>query len=593
MVTVTLPSSLAGSNIPIYLVSNGAGAPFSGSPEGSNHFGSATSNAVQVPVTPCTPTVSSVQVSGQATNTIIAGTNGSISIYGSCLGGATSVQSDGSGLQFGPVSYTADGRVDVSFQTSSSASGGAHNVTVSTANGTNGASSAAQVFATSVSLQSFSFTNSVQYLRDCSTVFALIDQPTWPSGAIRCRQASNFAGDHAVYASGKTMQGTAVFALDPVPSQGVPGVYVQGTTAGYGTFTPTGSVSIQGGTATFSAPVSSDTAFAARQTQFINPLNINWSVAQTGASCAGGCVAAGASSNPVYVTLADSVLPQFLPANTTNPNPVMLTYVKLAVGNGGAYNQATALANTWAQFSTGNGPANVTTWDDRSMQYYTAGFPSCAFTAQTIVENVDPNGAYSPSAQCGAFELLLESALAMNGIHSNRLTVTAAYQPTGPAEWSKLVIKNWCFIGTTGCPPGTPTYPTEPDWKYQLRLNLPDYMVPTPAGGYGLDLTNLQGIQGQGENGTTTPPYTPLEKVFDSHFIAQIPTLDGAPTAGNQYYDPSYGVTYPSEAGFESQAVAGYAYEFFVDLGTGVNHVFTPIAGSPNIRFDVFLPFSM
>jgi hypothetical protein len=110
-------------------------------------------------------------------------------------------------------------------------------------------------------------------------------------------------------------------------------------------------------------------------------------------------------------------------------------------------------------------------------------------------------------------------------------------------------------------------------------------MVPTPAGGYGSDLTNLQGVVGQGENGTTLPAYTPLEKVFAFHFIVQVPTLDGMPTAGNQYYDPSYGLTYSSEIGFESQAVAGYAYEFPFDVGTGINHVFTPIAGSPNIRF--------
>ena len=40
-----------------------------------------------------------------------------------------------------------------------------------------------------------------------------------------------------------------------------------------------------------------------------------------------------------------------------------------------------------------------------------------------------------------------------------------------------------------------------------------------------------------------------------------------------------------SAAGFESQAVAGYAYEFPADFLSGVNHVFTPIAGSPNISF--------
>jgi hypothetical protein len=96
-------------------------------------------------VAACTPTVTSIQVNGQATSTIIAGTSGSVTIYGSCLGSATSVQSDGSGLDFTSITYTADGRIDMSYQASSSASLGVHNVTVTTVNGTNAISVAAQV----------------------------------------------------------------------------------------------------------------------------------------------------------------------------------------------------------------------------------------------------------------------------------------------------------------------------------------------------------------------------------------------------------------------------------------------------------------
>jgi hypothetical protein len=377
-------------------------------------------------------------------------------------------------------------------------------VTVTTANGTSGASSGAQAFVTSVTLQSFSFTDSVLYSRDCVGAASPISTPTWPTPSATCPQVG-FLGDHAVYVSGDTMHGTAVFALSPIPPQGVTGIYVQGTTAGFGTFAPTGSVSITGGTATFSAPFSNDTAFPASMTQFINTLNINWSVAQAGGSCASGCVTAGTSFNPVYVTLASNVLPAWA-------GPVMLTYVKLAVGNGGAFSQAAALANTWAQFSTGSGPANVLTWDNRSMQYYTAGFFSCALDAQQVVENiyVDDTGVhYSPSAQCGAFALLLESALATNGIHSNWITIEPANNPESATNPVKMVIKNWCFVGTAGCPSGTPTYPTEPAWKYQLLLNVGDFMVPTrPPDSYGPDVTNKQGVQGQGENPFTTPPLT-------------------------------------------------------------------------------------
>ena len=117
-------------------------------------------------------------------------------------------------------------------------------------------------------------------------------------------------------------------------------------------------------------------------------------------------------------------------------------------------------------------------------------------------------------------------------------------------------------------------------------------MVPTPAGGYG-DLTNLAGIPGQGGTGLTSPPYTPREKVFDFHFIVQVSMLDGLPTIGNQYFDPSYGVTYPSSIGLEAQAVAGYAYNFPGLDDPGVYHVFRPIPGSPNILFTPFVSRSM
>jgi hypothetical protein len=325
-------------------------------------------------------------------------------------------------------------------------------------------------------------------------------------------------------------------------------------------------------------------------TQFFNPLNINWSVALV-AACDTQCVAAGTSSNPVYVTLANNVLP-------AAAGPVMLTYVKLAVGSGGAINQATALASTWAQFSTGGGPANVTTWDGRSMQYYTAGFGSCAYTAQYIVENViDGTLTYSPSAQCGAFALLLQSALAMNGIHSNFINVFATdyYNNPNAPTGVVLAIKNW----TTG----NPSYPpSQSPWSYQLVLNADDYMSPARSN-YG-DLTNQTGIPGQGE----PPPATPVEKVFHRHFIVQVVSGTAGCTDYNtlstsQLYDPSYGVTYlPAGAtnttmeGFERQAVYGFAAQIpsYGDQAYGPNwHFRLPLQGQPDISFQCVAANSM
>jgi hypothetical protein len=78
-------------------------------------------------------------------------------------------------------------------------------------------------------------------------------------------------------------------------------------------------------------------------------------------------------------------------------------------------------------------------------------------------------------------------------------------------------------------------------------MNLTDGdMVPPPAGGFG-DLTNVSGSPGQG-----TP--TPSEKVFLFHFIVKVDAnLFGV---GGAYFDPSYGVTYASEADFEAKAIA-------------------------------------
>lgn len=80
------------------------------------------------------------------------------------------------------------------------------------------------------------------------------------------------------------------------------------------------------------------------------------------------------------------------------------------------------------------------------------------------------------------------------------------------------------------------------------------------------------------------PPYTPVAKVFARHFIVRVLELDGQLNAGEQYFDPSYGLTYPSEGGFESRAVSGYACQFSYEVGTGEWHVSRPKL-SPNIRF--------
>jgi hypothetical protein len=108
------------------------------------------------------------------------------------------------------------------------------------------------------------------------------------------------------------------------------------------------------------------------------------------------------------------------------------------------------------------------------------------------------------------------------------------------------------------------------------------------------DLTNCaggsSGCNGLPGQGSTVSPLTgsPLEKVFCCHFIVQIPIV-----SGDQYFDPSYGVTYSSAANFEALAVAGYATQIGTDPpGSGTFH-FRTLSGTPDITFTPLMPNSM
>src|SRR5437764_663498 len=100
-----------------------------------------------------------------------------------------------------------------------------------------------------------------------------------------------------------------------------------------------------------------------------------------------------------------------------------------------------------------------------------------------------------------------------------------------------------------GCGAGPATHTGQNPWIYRFDLNVGDYKFPawSDCG----DLRNMEGIVGQGENGTTSPPFTPVGKIFDSHSIVQVPVVDGVPLPADQFFDPSYGRTYSSEAVFE------------------------------------------
>ena len=513
---------------------------------------------VTPPGGPLVPVVSGIQVNGVPTNTIVAGTSGYIAIYGTNMTGATTVGlPPGISLSSFAV-YNNGTQINAFFMAQVSAGTGSHNITVTTPGGTSATSSASSALTVAITLKSFSFSNGVPYSRDCPGAASPISAPTWPSPTgVTCPQKSPYLGDHAVYASGAVMTGTVNFSVAPAPSQAVPGMYIQGVIPGVGNFTATG-VAMAANSTTFSAAVKANAALPSSKTQFYNPMSVAWSVGQSGNSCSSGCVSLGSSSNPVYVTLAPSIV-------SPKVSPIMLTYVALAVAAGGATTPQTALANTWAKFSTGSGPANVSTWDGRLMFYYVpgVGFNACVTVATLLVETNGIPANNLTSGQCGAFAALLEDSLSINGIASTWLNITSI-------DGSKMVVKAWTASNIS--------YPSQAPWEYKLLLGTSDYMVPVPIGGFG-DLADINGIAGQNSA-------QPSEKVFDAHFIVQ-PTVPSA-----QDYDPSYGVTYATAATFELNSEFGYAKQMNGDTSGhyhvrpavvapyAVNVQFTPIAGN-------------
>ena len=492
---------------------------------------------------PPPPAIGGIQVNGVVTNTIIAGTSGYMAIYGTNLQGAISVNAPPGVTITSFQVYNNGTQINAFFQSSSSAATGQHNVTVSTPGGTSNGSATVTV---QLTLKSFTFTGSVAYSRDCSGGSSSITAPIWPAPTtgVTCPEVG-FAGDHAVYVAGQKMQGNAVFNVSPAPTQAVPGVYVQGATPSAGSFTASNQTIAAGATTFSPTGIVDNTALPSGKTQFYDPLSVSWSIAQSGGSCTSGCTAVGTSSNPVYVTLATPTM--------TYP-PLMLTYVALGVGSGGATSQQTAFNSTWSRFA---GPANVKTWDNRTLTYYPSlvGFNGCAVSAQSLVTG-------SGSGQCGAFQLLLLSALQVNGIPSTMIAIMTK-------DGTSFMVNAWNF---TSVPPTNPY----PGYSWKLTLTSEYFgsafggMVPpnTPPK-YG-DLTSLTGIAGQ-----NSP--TPSEKFFGRHFILSV----GSSIAGGAgpYFDPSYGVTYAGQSAFESTAVGGYA-AFAVTNYSGP----TPISSNFGVR---------
>jgi len=382
----------------------------------------------------------------------------------------------------------------------------------------------------------------------------LIKNPVWLASNV------DSANLPVAYVQGQTISLTATLASSQVPTIPINNVTITGQVAGLGNCTATGqTIPVQ---PTFTVSCTMDAALPANKTKFYNPLVINWSY-----TIGTDTTFIGITKNQVYVTLAQPL-----------QDKVYRTTLNLAIAKDKATDRPSAFQNTWSQFSIdGTGPANLQTWYGQPLFYYRndshpVGFASVACPLSPLDEGILLEAANS-SGQCTTFAVLFMEALRVNGIDSHEIRIKGA-------DGTGFLVKDWSFSPS-------PFFSTEPLFKWKLVANQQatdnrDLMIPAQVNGVYGDLTSLGTVPGQ----NSVPP---SEKAFSSHFIVmvlppasgQLPAVD--PSA-DQYFDPSYGLTYKNADNFEVKAVDGYWAQFPSDA-SNVFRVRKPIANSPNISF--------
>lgn len=267
-------------------------------------------------------------------------------------------------------------------------------------------------------------------------------------------------------------------------------------------------------------------------TKYYPSMTLDWEFSLDGTNFA----SAGSSTHELFVTLGAETKKTFL------------TVMTLAVAGGGATDKQGAFDNTWAEFSTGSGPADVTNWENEPLAYYPAGStfasgssgPSCSGNPKGVLK--------SGLSECGGMQKLMRDALEINDIEVRRINVWSK-RPTDGKIGGQFLVKNWQI--DSGCSQSAPPFC---EFFMDVTITqpplLPNFgMVPAPPTppGFG-DAVNGTGIPGQNS-------MTPSQKAFGVHFILEVTGMGPEP-----FYDPSYGVTYNGPSGFATKAVDGYIY---------------------------------
>jgi hypothetical protein len=326
-------------------------------------------------------------------------------------------------------------------------------------------------------------------------------------------------------------------------------------------------------------PILANRHLATRQTQFFNPMTIEWSVKYKKGGIPKTKVI-GTSKHKVYVTFAKPFKdkPQ---SDYVNPeNRLFLTLLHLATSNPGATTSKKAVEKSWALFKNPVGKNDITTWDgNRTLFYYPPGDSMAACLGMDLVEfltNSDDSG------QCGLFAQLFRETLWVNNIPAKLVEVTTLEEDTN------MLVQNWRNKTTQFANNATDGY------YWRLVLNNPQAMMvltdqQEASDGsdgskiyrdidgnyvYG-DLKSLPGIPGQNTS-------TPSQKAFEVHYMVKI--LLGE-FANAPYYDPSYGKTFSGERDFENKAIFGYWKRFDDDENFPHHYRVRKPTGQTNIQF--------
>ena len=257
-----------------------------------------------------------------------------------------------------------------------------------------------------------------------------------------------------------------------------------------------------------------DIAFPDSVNRF-DPMTVTWYIRVDG----GAWEAADTSETPVYVCLKPPI-----------GNELYRTVVHLACASDDTISESEAVDRTWDQFK---GSANVTTWDNQPLYYYkpNSTMSQNVTTAKELLSSTLRTG------QCGAWVDLFRLALRVNGIIANRTSARAtSLTPEGVRDG--ILVKQWSAFAN-------PPFYKAGLWRLILRNASSDMTIGHGGGNlvYG-DLTNGTGLPGQNAA-------TPSQKVFSQHLIVKY---------NNQYFDPSYGVSYGGAGDFQNQAIAGFIF---------------------------------